>query len=193
MNVAIDREFIAQVLVALVATAGGWLMFVEPKATELNRLEATISANTAVTNTASMSVVDMASEASRVRARIAEIQAQNNFAMNSSDLYARIDQLADELGVIVQTMRPGSEAEAKANASVHTARIDLSIEGPYENAAAFLDAVSSMSGFVRPVSLTVAPMDRNGNKLVAARYVCELLQFNVPDALTAFTESPDEF
>jgi Tfp pilus assembly protein PilO len=191
MSFKIDREFAAQVLIALVVTIGAWMMFVQPKAQELHQLEQTILASSQQSSEPSTSVAQLAEQAADVRARIAEIARHNNAALNSSDLYARIGRLAQQHGVVVQNVRPGTQGDDKEKSNVQTVRIDLSIEGPYANAAEFLDAISSMSGFVRPVTMTVSPIDREGEQLVVVRYVCELLQFKMPEAWAAFRGTSD--
>jgi len=189
MNGMIDREFGAQILIALVAVVGAWMMFVEPKSSELAQIEQTILASSQSAGEAQLPVSLIAEEAAQVRKKIAEIKRHNNIALNSSDLYARIGRLAQQHDVIVQNMRPGSQSEADAKSSVQTVKIDLSVEGTYANTAEFLDAISSTSAFVRPVTLTISPFSREGEQIVAVRYVCELLQFKMPEALAAFQEA----
>jgi Tfp pilus assembly protein PilO len=191
MNVRIDREFVAQMLIALVAIVGAWMMFVQPKAQALRQLEQTIRANSQPRTEPATSVAQLAADAADVRARIADIDSHNSAAMNSSDLYARIGNLAQQHGVIVHNVRPGAPTDDNKEGSVKSIKIDLSIEGPYANAAEFLDAISSMSGFIRPVSMTVSPVDREGQQLIVVRHVCELLQFSMPEALTVFRGAND--
>ena len=192
MSGTINREFVAQGLITLVVVIGAWLMFVDPKSTQLRELEQTILASTKPVDQPSMPGDELAQQAASLRKRISEIAQQNNAAVNSSELYSHIGQLAQQHGVVVQNMRPGAQAEEKEKGRVQSIRIDMSIEGPYRNAAEFLDAVTAVSGFVRPVTMTVSPIDRNGVQLVIVRYVCEVLQFELPESLMAFRETSDE-
>ena len=48
-------------------------------------------------------------------------------------------------------------------------------------------ALDGLAGFVRPVSLILTPLERDGTPVVRGRYVCEAVSFNVPEVLSSIT------
>ncbi len=48
--------------------------------------------------------------------------------------------------------------------------------------------MDGLAGFVRPVSLVLTPLERDGTPVVRGRYVSEAVSFFVPEALTSIQE-----
>ena len=71
-----------------------------------------------------------------------------------------------------------------ANAPMAATRLDMTVEGPYENVAAFLDAVVNLDAFIRADSLQLAPTKSNGKSLVSATFDCNVMSFTIDEALT---------
>lgn len=189
---AMDREFLLQALIALVVTAGAWMMLVEPKAREIQTIEASLAAHQSDDARVVMPMAELAQASSTLRERVATLAEHNQMSPSSAGMYEEIGRLARHHDMVVQTIRPGalSEREAKGRdkSEMKTAVVDLSVVGTYENAAAFLESMTTIGGFVRPVSLVIAPESNQTEKRVTVRYVCEIVQFDVPEALAAFLE-----
>jgi len=194
MNFAIDRETIAQVVIILALCLGGWMMIVEGRIDELAELGATIAEATANPLLEQEGTLDeMVGQLDGVRGRLHRIEKMNGFARDSSRMYSLIMDLAEEHGVVVQRLDPGSgprRSEAEETA-VSVTTFDMTVTGGYEQIASFLDAVASLTGFVRPVALTLTPRQDDSGERVEARFACEAVSFALPDALAVMLGGSD--
>ena len=119
--------------------------------------------------------------------RAARISDQSRSDGDSSQLYGLVTALARDHDVVVPSLDTGATARPSAGRPVAVTPIDLTIEGEYDSVAMFLHALDGLAGFVRPVSLILTPLERDGTPVVRGRYVCEAVSFHVPVALTSIT------
>ena len=89
--------------------------------------------------------------------------------------------------VVVPSLDTGAMGRPSEELPVATTPIDLTIEGEYDSVAMFLHALDGLAGFVRPVSLILTPLERDGTPVVRGRYVCEAVSFHVPEVLSSIT------
>jgi hypothetical protein len=188
MNAFTHRDMIAQVVIILAACVGGWMIFIEPRNRELNTLEATIAqarASPAATDPAFAHKLAEAAQA--LRGRVEVIEARNAVATDSSGAYQRIRALAGEHRVQLLSLNPGALGQSDARRSdplrPAAARMDITVEGAYENVARFIEAVSAIDGFMRPAHLTLTAVQRDGEELVEAQLACDALSFMLPEAV----------
>jgi len=193
MNGPLDRQLIAQIVIIVAVCAGGWMTFVEPNIDELHRLEATIAE--ASSNPLPMgqeSIEQMADQFAQVRDRFRRIEVRNEFAGDSTRIYGLIMDLAEEHGVTVQRLDPGSDRRSNdEEASVRFTTLDMTIEGGYEQVAVFLEAVEELDGFIRPLTLSITPREEDGRSFVEARFACQAVRFTLPQELTAMVGGAD--
>jgi Tfp pilus assembly protein PilO len=189
VNVSIDRELLAQIIIIVGVCVGGWLMLVQPRIAELRELEADIATAGSAASVDAEAVVRMADSLQRdIYAKVAAIESRNALARNSSRLYARITALADEHGVVVQRLNPGLAKHGVAfDGPYRATTFDVIVAGDYVRIAAFIDAIGSLPGFIRPSNLSIAPRDIDGEQLVEARLACDALEFRMPESLAALT------
>lgn len=193
MNGPLDRQLIAQIIIILAICAGGWMMIVQPQIDELTRLQATIAEiRNSQVPMGEGTIEQMADELAKVRDRFQRIETRNEFAGDSTRIYGLIMDLADEHGVTVQRLDPGSDQRsADEDAPVNVTTLDMTIEGGYEQVAIFLESVEHLEGFIRPLTLTLTPREEEGRSFVEARFACQALRFALPDVLTAMVGGND--
>ncbi len=185
MNFPIDRQLIVHFVLAVAVCLGGWTTFAKPKLGELRELQKTIARNRRVAAVDPRAVEDIGQKMAWLAARAAPINTRNRTSGDSSQLYGVITSLARSHGVRVPSLDPGSGPRASAEKPVAATRVELTVEGGYESVASFLHALDGIAGFVRPVTLSLTPFERNDEPAVRARYVCESVNFHVPEALAA--------
>ena len=187
MNIVIDRQLAAQIMIMLAICVGGWMMIVEPKLNEINKLEATIAEATANPMLAAQqSVEDMADELQTVRDRLGWIEAQNNFAGDSSQIYGLVMDLAEKHSITVQRLDPRSDRGADdEEKTVHVMGFNMMVRGEYIQVAEFMRALEGLSAFISPMTVRLAPAEIDGRTVVEARIDCESVSFMVPDELAA--------
>lgn len=193
MNGPLDRQLIAQIIIILAICAGGWMIIVQPQIDELTRLQATIAEiRNSQVPMGEGTIEQMADELTKVRDRFRRIETRNEFAGDSTRIYGLIMDLADEHGVTVQRLDPGSDQRsADEDAPVNVTTLDMTIEGGYEQVAIFLESVEHLDGFIRPLTLTLTPREEEGRSFVEARFACQALRFALPDVLTAMVGGND--
>ena len=192
MSTIVSREMVMQLTAVLFACVGGWMMLVEPKIAELRQLEAAAAdAGDEQTLAAQNEVTRMADRLQAVRRRVTEVEAQNAIAGESARMYAFIMDRAAEHGVAVQRLDPKhSRRDAPQQDATRITAFNMTIEGEFEQVAAFLDAVAGIGRFIRPVTLHVTPLLKDGRPMVTARFTCEALCFTLPQALAAMAQGP---
>jgi len=187
----LDRRSFVELAIMVAVCVGGWLLLVEPRATELRKLEMSIDAahsNPLINDHGT--VERLADQIAEVRDRVAVINRQNEFGRDSSSIYGAITSLASEHKVLLDRLDPGTPTP-NADESVLVASFDMRVRGRYRQLAAFLDAVEDIEGFVRPVRLNLIPQSDEGTSIVDARFQCEAVTFRMPDALTALVGDND--
>jgi Tfp pilus assembly protein PilO len=190
MNLAVDRDFIAQVVIVLAVCAGAWLMLVQPKTREVKRLEAELAAAEDASGMATQEGVEsLVAKVDGFRMRLSEIRARSAVAEDTSSLYATIMRRAAEQQVRVQSLQPAPLKELGKNSPVRVARLAMTVEGRYDDVARFLDSVAEIYAFIRPASLQLIPVDGQQPDQVSARYGCDVLAFAVDSALAGIGET----
>ncbi|MEE8154592.1 MAG: hypothetical protein V3T53_06480 [Phycisphaerales bacterium] len=184
MIVNLDRAMIVQFLIGLVLTAGGWLFFVQPRLDELRQLETTIGEYRARSSSLGTAASDqLAQRASLLRAQVAQIERKNTIARDSAVLYARITSLAKQHDVLVQSLQPSSAPTLSGETGVVVSRVDLTIRGGYEQVGAFVEALDTFGGYLRPSTLLIAPTQVDGEAVITVRLGCDALSFTLPEEI----------
>jgi hypothetical protein len=119
----VDRDLIAQVVIIIAACVGGWMVFVHPKAAELDSIERVIELHSSHAEAPhglsddelDRSTIERAAQRmGEIRRRVGEIELANAIGRDSSRLYATMTDLARRHGVQVQNLQPGASADAAA-------------------------------------------------------------------------------
>lgn len=183
MSGIVDRQFISQLVIVVAIGVGGWMMMAQPHLEQVNALRAEIDERRAAGAAASHSQEALVARVAGSRQRLADVKARNAISQDSSRLYGTIMDLATAAGVRVQRMQPGVDRARGRSDSVSVSEIELSVEGGYAELAAFLDRMAQIDGFLRPSMMQIAPLERDGQRLVSARLTFEALRFAVPAEL----------
>ncbi|MHC4708973.1 MAG: hypothetical protein ACYTA3_00730 [Planctomycetota bacterium] len=183
MSLPMDREFLTQAGIALAACLGGWMFLVQPKAVEIQELDASIQKLRAEAGALShLSVEPIAKMAPVLRERSSEIEARGAFAQDYSQLYGRIMDLAEEHAVQVKNHRRGDQMISRDKLLTVT-RIDMTAEGEYERVADFFEALDGIGAYVRATSVQIAPTKRTGGSYTVIQLGFEVLQFHLPQVV----------
>ena len=185
MNVPIDRELTIHFVLAVSVCLGGWMTFAKPKLAEWRELQTSVARNRGFGPVDPEATEDVGQKTAWLAARAAVIDTRSRASRDSSQLYGVITSLARRHGVHVPSLDPGSGSATSADSPITATRIELTVEGEYESVASFLHALDGIAGFVRPVLLSLTPFERNNEAAVRARYICESVNFHVPEALAA--------
>ena len=188
---SIDREFISQVVIVLAVCAGAWTMIVQPKATEVARLEAKMAESAGGAGLSSQEGIEaLAGKVTEYKRRLEVIRRRNGEAEDTSALYATIMRLATESGVRVQAIQPTPAREDNGKpAAVRVARLEMTLSGPFPNIARFVDRMGEIDAFIRPAALQMIPIDGETQQAVSARYACDVLAFTIDAALAGVGET----
>lgn len=191
MIVPIDREFLTQGTIALTLCLGGWMFLVRPQAEELRRLEAEIAQRKVqIAGTDQAAVERVAAFAPGIRRRADEIEARNLMA-DSSQIYGRVKTLAENCSVAVNNLRPGPEPQLTKDRPFTAFRVDMTVDGEYENIAMFLDGLDRMGAYLRPISVQLTPIKGETPTLTSMQLSFEVLRFNLgPDLARPREKSP---
>ena len=192
MNASSSRELIVQGFIIVAVCIGGWMMFVQPKLEEVRKHEATIAEATGNPLLADREAVErMANRLSSVRDRIGEIERQNSFTSDSSQMYGLIKKCSERHGVSVKRLDPGSSrGQAEQTGPIRVTAFNMTVSGTYQRVAAFLESVNGLEGFLRPVLLRLSPT-QGEERLVEAQFSCEAVSIALPDSLTAMAGGTD--
>jgi Tfp pilus assembly protein PilO len=170
MSARVDRNLVSQVAIVLAICVGGWMMLIQPRAQELADLQSVLDQAAGSREGGSTAALErLTNRVVELRDRIEEINAANSVAGDSSALYDGMMKLAQQSGVRVTNLSPGSEPTLERDGRVSVRRVDVAIEGTFQSAAQFIDSVESLGGFVRPSSLSVTPRQVEGRNIVSAR------------------------
>ncbi len=184
MNHVFDRDVVAQLLIILAISIGGWLMFVHPKTKKLEDLHRVLNATTdSGAPLGDEAIAQRARHLSDGRHHAKALVNLNRLAENTTLLYGLFNQLGARHRVVVQSISPGSEGKTTPDGRYTANRIDMTLHGRYADVANFLDGVGELSGFVRPVSLTLKPEGDGADPAVLATFSCEVLRFEPPEIL----------
>jgi hypothetical protein len=191
MTVPIDRELLVQAFIVLSLCAGGWMFFVEPGASELRALDAISEQQRHIAASIDYSSLRVSADmASAMRERTRVIFDAGQFSANSAALYDRITAQAEAHEVQVKNLRPGIERKSgeKGRTFVVT-RLDMTVEGDYERIARFLESMDEIGGYLRPVSVQIAPSKAEGGSFAIMQLGFEAIRFDLPESLMALVET----
>ena len=162
------------------------MIFVQPAAEELSELENNIAQSRAGATGLNQDAIEkLADRMNDLRQRVRTVEHRSRLDADSSHLYGLIMDLAREHSVTVRRLQPGSGREMSADGLVGRTNIEIAVDGGYQQVASFLDAVGNIDGFIRPISLTLAPKQGEaGQQSVSARYACQALSFTLSDTLS---------
>lgn len=191
MSLPIDRDLLVQAVIALSLCIGGWLFLVQPGAKELAELDSVIADRRRLAGSMDHKTLEEdADRAPQIRRRAREIYTAGHFSKDSSALYGRISSLAKEHNVKVKNLRPGVEHQGGSKDHPFTVtRIDMTVDGEFEQIAMFLEAMSEMGAYVRPVFVQIAPGKGEVGTFTVMQLGFEAVRFNLPDSLMAFVET----
>lgn len=183
--ISIDRELLTQALIALGACIGGWMVFVQPKSTELTQLKNTVEElRERSAELSHLSVDVIAGLAPNLKARSDAIEAKGRLAQDSSLLYGRIMSLAQQHDIQVKNLRPGAEHKGGRDKTMIVTRLDMTAEGEFEQIAKFLEALDGIGTYIRATSVQIAPTKRRGGSNTVLQLGFETLRFGLPKAVT---------
>ena len=191
MNLSFDRDFIIQAFIVVCICVGGWMFLVQPGDTELRALDAVIADRRDVTGSMNhANVEEIANQATVIRARVREIYTAGHFSKDSSALYGRITALAKQHEVKVKNLRSGDEQQMGDKGHMFAVtRVDMTVDGEYEQIAMFLASMDEMGAHLRQVSVQIAPSRSQFGSWTVMQLGFEAIRFNLPESLTAFVET----
>lgn len=191
MNLPIDREFVVQAFIVLSLCVGGWMFLVEPGAKELSELDSVMADRRRMAASMDHSTLEeIAAKAPVIRQRTRDIFAAGHFSEDSSALYGRISNLAKLHEVQVKNLRPGVEHVMGGKDNPFTVtRIDMTVDGEFEQIAMFLESMDEIGAYLRPVSVQIAPSKGQVGSFTVMQLGFEAIRFTLPDSLAAFLET----
>ncbi len=190
MRVPTDRDLVMQVFIALGFCIGGWVIFVKPQVEDLTKLEAEIAIIQSESSSVSSAMFErIAAEAPRVNRRAQDIRTKGALAQDSAGLYSQIRTLATEQDVQIKNVRRGPDRESTVGVTPFVVqRVDMKVEGEFEQIARFLDSLRSIDTYLRPVSLQVSPTTGGNGSFTVMQFGFESVRFVLPPALVALLE-----
>jgi len=175
------RDFVAHGVIVTAVCLAGWLFLVKPRETQLRTIETAIVESSHAGDVNHESVQKMADAIAACRDRVLEIERFNAFGDDTSRLYGKMSKIASEQSVRVLHMDPGRPATELAGGGGQARVVDVSVRGSFEAVTRYVTVVEGLDGFVRPMSLSVAPTrGYDGQDVVDARLTFELLRFDAP-------------
>lgn len=184
MNFTLDRQFLGHIVTALALTVGGWMVLAAPQAEELREVEKSLAnVQGSLKAVDQRAVEQLAARMEQVRARAREIAAHNQFVGDSARMYSTIKARAADNAVAITRIVPGALVAAKNDPTVQSASFDLTVEGRYEQVAAFLRSLDQTGSFLRTVRLKVTPIQDGGEPRVRCEAGFQTFCFQLPDAL----------
>ena len=183
MKGLMEREFIAQLVIILGVSLGGWALFVQPKIRKFDELQSVFRAVPQDPNIASQgSIENLANMLADGQQFVGAIAYRNKLAENVTLLYGMISDLGARHHVTVQSLTPVARPGSPSAKDFSALRIDMVLEGGYDSIALFVESVNGLPGFIRPVGLTIKPAGEVSDGLATANYSCEILNFDVATA-----------
>lgn len=184
MKGLLEREFVAQLTIILGISLAGWFFFVNPKAEKLREMQLLIETVSHGDNELSQADIEnLARLISKSHSSVKAIVDHNKLAENSTLLYGIVSDLGAKNDVTVRSLTPGSRISHQSSSGFTATRMDMVLEGQYENLAAFVESLHDLPGFIRPVGLGLKPAGDSLDALVIADFSCELIEFTLPEEL----------
>lgn len=190
MSHPFDRSFIAQAAIIGAACFGALAIVIRPQEAEIARLESEIESHDADQAAKQhQSLPELAARLAAFHDRVSEIAARQATASDTSKLYGMLTELAGRHGVHVQNMQPGTSQQNGGKDEFRISRVEVAVDGPYENVAAFLDSVTTLPVFIRAESLQLTPTLLGGKRSVTARAGFDILRFEIPATLAGLGDA----
>ncbi len=185
MKDLLDREFLIKIVIILIVSLGGWLLLVHPKVKELEDIHVMLDtvSNLGI-ESSNASVTSLIAQMRGGREMIGEVEKLNSFSLNTSNLYGLISSIGAKHDIIVQSLNPGNDNRHNTEKGYSYTRIDMTLDGSFQNIASFIHDMKDLPGFIRPISLTITPSSDVSQPTAIANYSCEAIIFQLPDALT---------
>lgn len=181
-----DREVVSQFSIILAISLAGWLLFVHPKVQKLQELNTVFNVSSSDDSDLSEGTITrLARQLSDGRNHISKIEYLNNLSENTTLLYSLISDLGARHDIVVNSINPGAESTDHTSDGYTSTRVDMTIEGRYEDIAAFVRSVKNLPGFLRPVYLTIRPYGEGINARAKADLSCQAIRFEMSEALLA--------
>ena len=184
MKGLLEREFVAQLVIILGISLGGWILIVHPKVKKIDQMQSMFdSVSPGDDELTDYEIEALARTLSEGGTRIRNITYLNKLAENSTLLYSMVSDLGAKCDVAVRSLTPGSRTTHQAEAGYSATRMDMVLEGRYENVAGFVNLVQNLPGFIRPISLMIKPAGEEPDSVAVANFSCEVVQFALPEEL----------
>ena len=181
-----DREVVSQFAIILAISLGGWLLFVHPKVQKLQEFNKVFNVSSGdKTDLSGETITRLAQQLSYGRNHITKIEYLNKLSENTTLLYSLISDLGARHDIVVKSINPGAESTNHSRDGYISTRVDMTIEGRYEDIAAFIQSVKELPGFLRPVYLVIQPDGDGKNARAKADLSCQAIQFEMSEALLA--------
>jgi hypothetical protein len=159
------------------------MFFVRPASEELRLLEAEIAQRKVqIAYTDQGAVERIAAFAPALRRRADEIDARGHLA-DSSQIYGRVKTLAETCSVAVNNLRPGPVPQRAKDKAITATRVDMTVDGEYENIAMFLEGLDRMGAYLRPISVQLTPTKGETPTFTSMQLTFEVLRFTLPPEL----------
>lgn len=185
MKDLLDREFLLKIVIILIVSLGGWLLVVHPKVKELEDIHVMLDTVSKLGSESSKaSVTSLIAQMRGGREMIGEVEKLNLFSLNTSNLYGLISSIGAKHDIVVQSLNPGNDNRHSTENGYSYTRIDMTLDGTYQNIASFIHDMKGLPGFIRPVALSITPGSDGDQAIAIANYSCEAIIFQLPDALT---------
>ena len=185
----LDRNLVVRFIVGISLTLGAWIFFAQPRVTELSRLEKTVSEFHERTSALGIAASEqIARDAQAMRSQLSQIMAYNSVAQDSSVLYGQIKDLAKRCNVQMQKLQPTPEPPNQRDDKVTISKLDMTIQGHYEQIATFIDMLKEFEGYVRPNSIYIGAVPSQTQGIVNVRLACDVISFELPETLVQMQE-----
>jgi len=188
---ALNRETVVHITIVLAVCVGGWVMVVDPMIAEVKALEATVAEVSQQINPDEHSnLARIVGQIKSFHSRIKQVVVFNRLSKNPPQFYEAVMALAQKHGVTVDRLIANSiETGDQSTAVDQVTTCKIVVVGGYDHVGRFLRAMGGLDGFIRPVALTVMPINDAEAGRVHAHYDCELVCFSIPDKLVALTQT----
>lgn len=190
MTFVMTRETAVHIMIAVAVCVGGWVMVVQPKIAEVEQLEATVQeASKQINPDEQNRLARIVNQLKSFHSRVDQVVMFNRLSKNPPQFYEAVMALAQKHEVEVDRLVANSVDEGDPGATVEQiTTCKIAVVGAYDRVGQFLQAMDELDGFIRPVALTVTPVNGVSVGRVRADFDCELVCFSVPDKLIALTQ-----
>ena len=170
-----------------------WILLIKPTIEECNKLDRQIheaDANSQVVS--EYKIEQLAGKLHQIKQRVIEISTFNELTRDTSHLYGIIMEQAARHHIHIKRLDPGLvKPNSDKQKPYEVTTFDMSIEGELANVMNFIDGISRIDCFLRPLALNITPITANKSAYVQARLACEALYFVFPQTLAKMADQND--